>query len=67
MQALELSLAQARLAPSASRLFQTGLALSTTLLYPPSHGLANHFDLAGNGRLILTSLVQADGLEAAFL
>ncbi len=67
LQALTVFLAQARLAARPSGFPQRGLALGSILLHPAGHGLTNHLDLAGNGRLILSSFQQANGLEAAFL
>ncbi len=67
VQALPVFLAQTWLTPGPSGLAQPRLALGTILLHPAGHGLPNHLDLAGNGRLILASLEQANGLEAALL
>ena len=67
VQALPVFLAQTGLAPGPSGFAQSGLALGTILFHPTGHGLTNHLDLAGNGRLILASLEQANGLEAPFL
>ena len=66
-QALPVLLVQTRLAPRPPGFSQRRLAPGTILLHPAGYSLTNHFDLAGNGGLILSSLEQANGLEAAFL
>ena len=66
-QALPVLLVQTRLAPRPPGFPQRGLAPGTILLHPAGYRLTNHFDLAGNGGLILSSFEQANGLEAAFL
>ena len=62
-----LRLAQARFAARPSGFAKCRSALSTILLHPAGHALADYTELASNLRLVLPSLPQPNGLKATVL